>query len=182
MKFTPLPLDGACLISAPTHTDVRGSYRSTFNRDEFEKHGLIGTFVESGIATNLAKGTIRGLHYQKAPHAQAKLVRCVAGTLFDVIVDLRPDSLTYLQHCGVWLMADKPTLLYVPKGFAHGYQTQTDGCVVEYHMSDIHKPAFAHGIRYDDPAFGIQWPLNVAVLLERDASYPDYKPLHDHIN
>lgn len=182
MKFTPLPLDGAWLITIPVHNDKRGSYRCTFNRDEFEAHGLIGYFAESGVAINPLRSTLRGLHYQKQPHAQAKLIQCMQGVLFDVIVDLRPDSLTYLQHHVVWLPASKPTMLYVPKGFAHGYQTQENYTIVQYHMSDVHVPAASCGIRYDDPIFDIKWPLLPLCILERDASFPDYQVIHDQIN
>ena len=182
MKFTPLPLDGAWLITMPTHHDVRGTYRTLFNRDEFEKHGLIGTYAESGIATNPLRGTVRGMHFQKAPYAQAKLVRCVEGMLVDVIIDLRPDSLTYLQHHVVWLCETKPTMLYVPKGFAHGYQTMEPDTVVEYHMSEVHTPAAASGVRYDDPVFGIKLPLVPEAILERDTAWPDYQVSHAQVD
>lgn len=182
MKFTPLPLDGAWLINASAHHDARGEYRSIFNRNEFETHGLIGVFAEAGVAVNPTQGTVRGLHFQKPPYAQAKLVRCVQGVIYDIIVDLRPDSLTYLQHCGVWLHSTKPAMLYVPKGFAHGYQTQFPNTVVEYHMSDVHMPAYAKGVRYDDPSFGIELPSAPTVILERDASYPDYQVSHAQVD
>lgn len=182
MKFTPLPLDGAWIINAAPHNDFRGSYQCTFNRDEFERHGLIGTFAESGTARNLLRGTVRGMHYQKAPYAQAKLIQCVKGVIFDVIIDLRPDSVTYLHHHVVWLQATKPTMLYVPKGFAHGYQTQADDTVVSYHMSDVYVPAATAGVRYDDPLFDIKLPLVPTAILDRDASFPDYQVIHGQVD
>jgi dTDP-4-dehydrorhamnose 3,5-epimerase len=173
MNFIPLRLEGAFLIIPDVHVDVRGEYQRTFTREEFEAHGLIGEFVEAGVAFNRRAGTVRGLHYQCEPYMQAKLVRCLQGAILDVIVDLRGTSSTYLQHQPIWLPSDKPRMLYVPEGFAHGYQTQMDDTVVEYHMTNPHRSEFASGVRFDDPMLNIRMLLPVTSILDRDATYPE---------
>lgn len=182
MIFRPLLLEGAWVVYSRVHQDVRGDYRCTFNRDVFAERGLVSSFAESGAAFNALRGTVRGLHYQLPPRAQAKLVRCVHGAILDVIVDLRPESPTFLQHTTVMLTAHRSSLLYVPIGFAHGYQTQTDGAIVEYHMSDVHTPALTRGVRYNDPSFNIKLPIDVSLILERDATYPDFSVNHAQVN
>ena len=175
MKFVPLSLDGAWKIVADVHSDIRGEYQRTFLMSEFRAHGLSGEFVESGLARNYAAGTLRGLHYQLPPREQAKLIRCLRGSIVDIIVDLRPDSPTFKQHQLIWLMNAPPVMVYVPAGFAHGYQTLTEQAEVEYHMTNVHVPELAAGVRYNDPSFGIELPIPVKVILERDQTYPDFR-------
>ena len=176
MKFTGTVLAGAMLIEAEKFPDQRGYYSRMWDQAEFAAHGLSGRIVQSDAAFNYQAHTLRGMHFQKPPYAQAKLVRCVTGALYDVIIDLRPDSPTFLRHVGVELTAENRLMLYVPEGFAHGYLTLRDNTEVAYQMSACYAPESAGGVRYNDPAFAITWPAQVKVIHPRDASYLDFKP------
>lgn len=176
MRFVETALPGAFVIEIEPHPDVRGFFARTFCRDEFTAAGLPGEFIQSSISVNLRRGTLRGLHFQAPPRAEPKLVRCNRGALFDVIVDLRADSATYCRWFGTELSADNRRALYVPSGFAHGFQTLTDDTEVAYQMAESYVPELARGVRWNDPAFGIAWPIDPPFLSERDANYPDYLP------
>ena len=173
MIFAETDLRGAFLIELERHEDARGYFARTFCRREFELHGIDSRIVQCNVSFNARRGTLRGLHYQAAPHAEAKLVRCVAGRIHDVIVDLRPESSTHLEHFAVELSDTNGVSLYVPEGFAHGFQTLTDGCLVHYQMSEYYVPEAGRGIRWNDPALGISWPIEHPTLSERDAALPD---------
>lgn len=175
MRFTPIPLSGAFLIRLEERRDDRGFFARSFCAREFAEHGLDPAVAQCNVSYNARKGTLRGMHYQE-PAAEAKLVRVTAGAVWDVIVDLRKDSPTYLKHFGVGLDAARREALYIPKGFAHGFLTLADATEVFYQMSEFYVPGQDRGVRYDDPAFGIAWPIPVAVLSERDGGYPDYRP------
>jgi dTDP-4-dehydrorhamnose 3,5-epimerase len=172
MLFEALPLEGAWIVAPQPHSDERGSFTRTFCGLEFRAHGLNAEFVQHSIAQTYRKGTMRGLHFQREPHAEVKLVRCIAGAVYDVIVDLRPGSLTFLRWVGVELSAENGRAIYVPKGFAHGCQTLTDDVAVQYLISEPYAPEAAHGIRYDDPAIGARWPLPVSMISQRDQEWP----------
>jgi dTDP-4-dehydrorhamnose 3,5-epimerase len=175
MRFTELELPGAYLIELDRIEDERGFFARTFCRDEFAEHGLETEVVQANTAFNRRRGTLRGLHFQAAPHAESKLVRCTRGAVYDVIVDLRPGSPTHTRWVGVELTAQNDAMLYVPKGFAHGYQTLVDETETSYLMSEYHEPSAASGVRWDDPAFGIEWPeAGERVMNDRDRSWPDY--------
>lgn len=174
MRFTETRLTGAYLIDADVFADERGFFARTFCRREFENHGLEVAVVQAAVSFNAHRGTLRGMHYQNAPHAQAKLVRCSRGVVFDVIVDLRQASPTYRQWTGVELSADSQRSLYVPAGFAHGFLATEDGSEVAYQMSGPYVPGAEAGIRWNDPAIGIEWPFMPVVLSPRDAGYPDW--------
>ncbi len=175
MKFQSAPLDGAFVIDMDLFRDDRGFFSYSFDRSRFEEHHLPGQVVQSNISFNLRKGTLRGMHFQVEPKAQPKLVRCTAGAIFDVIVDLRHASPTYCKWFGVELSAENYRSLYIPIGFAHGFQTIADDTEVLYEMFEWYAPETARGVRFDDPVFGIEWPLEVAVISERDRTYPDYQ-------
>ncbi|MGI8510480.1 MAG: dTDP-4-dehydrorhamnose 3,5-epimerase [Gemmatimonadaceae bacterium] len=172
MLFTRTRLDGAYVIDIEPREDARGFFARTFCVHEFEAHGLKGVVAQCSIAYSSTRGTLRGMHFQSAPAAETKLVRCTGGAIHDVIVDMRPGSTTYLQHFTVDLSDENRRSLYVPEGFAHGYQTLTDDSEVTYQAGDFYAPGFEGGFRYDDPAFGIQWPLPVTVISDRDAAWP----------
>jgi dTDP-4-dehydrorhamnose 3,5-epimerase len=174
MRFVPLPLVGAFVIELEPIRDERGFFARAFSVDDFAQHGLVSTFVHSGIAFNPRAGTLRGMHYQAAPHAEVKLVRCTAGSVYDVIVDIRPDSPTFRRWTSVELSAENRHALYVPEGFAHGYVTLTDGAELLYQMSAHYHAPSARGVRWNDPAFGIAWPVQPVVISPRDATYPDF--------
>lgn len=174
MIFTPVSLGGACLVEIERVEDERGFFARTWCRREFEKHGLDPRLAQCSISFNRARATLRGLHYQTTPHEEAKLVRCVRGSVWDVIVDLRPDSPSFTGHFGVELSAENRRALYVPPGFAHGFITLEDATEVAYQMSEFYHPESARGVRWDDPAFGIEWPLVPQVISERDRCYPDF--------
>lgn len=174
MTFQESPLEGAFVVAPDRFDDERGFFARTFCAREFEAHGLNPYVAQCNTSGNRLRGTVRGLHWQEEPHREVKLVRCTAGALYDVIVDLRPDSKTFKKWFGVELTPANGLLLYIPEGFAHGYQTLEDGTEVAYQMSTLYAPGFARGARYDDPAFGIVWPLPVTVIAERDRSYPDF--------
>jgi dTDP-4-dehydrorhamnose 3,5-epimerase len=172
MIFTKTTLDGACLVDVERREDPRGFFARTFCVREFEEHGLESKFVQCSISLNRQRGTVRGLHYQLAPACEAKLVRCTAGAVHDVIVDLRPESPTYLQHFTVELTARNRRALYVPEMFAHGFQVLEDETEVFYHISAFYAPEQSTGIRYDDPKLGIRWPLPVTAMSDKDQTWP----------
>lgn len=172
MIFTRTILDGVYTLDLEPRGDARGFFARTFCAREFAEHGLVAMVAQCSVAYNSTRGTIRGLHFQHAPAAEAKLVRCTSGSIHDVVVDLRPDSDSYLQHVGVELSAENRRGLYIPEGLAHGYQTLTDGAEVYYQMSEFYAPGHGDGVRYDDPALAITWPLAVSAISERDRTWP----------
>lgn len=174
MRFIPLPLDGAWQIEPELLQDDRGFFARTFCRQEFAARGLAAPAEQCSVSFNRSKGTLRGLHYQRAPHEEARLVRCTMGAIHDVIVDLRPSSATFRRWASVELSAANRRALYVPEGFAHGFVTLADETEVFYQMSHPYHPESAAGVRWDDPAFAIEWPHPIAVMSERDRSYPPF--------
>jgi dTDP-4-dehydrorhamnose 3,5-epimerase len=171
MRFTPTKLAGAYIIEPQPHSDSRGLFARTFCANEFRAQGLVDVFVQCNTSWNVSKGTLRGLHFQLSPSSEVKLVRCTAGALWDVIVDLRPQSATYLQYVAVELTADNRSALYIPEMFAHGFQTLEEGTEVFYQMSQFYAPKLARGIRYDDPKIGIKWPLPVTSISDLDLNW-----------
>lgn len=174
MVFKEMKLRGAYVIELEPLEDERGFFARTWCRREFEERGLNPGIVQCSISFNREGGTLRGMHYQVTPYEEAKLVRCTRGAIYDVIIDLRPDSPTFKEHVGVDLTAQNGKLLYVPEGSAHGFQTLEDETEVFYQISQFYMPDYARGVRWDDPAFGIPWPLEVRVISERDRSFPDF--------
>jgi dTDP-4-dehydrorhamnose 3,5-epimerase len=175
MIFTETELKGAYSIDLERREDDRGFFARTWCQQEFEAHGLVARIVQANTSYNKVKGTLRGMHYQRAPYAETKLVRAVRGAIYDVIVDLRPDSVTYKRWIGVELTADNRRALFVPEGFAHGFITLEDNTDVSYQVSAFYTPGAEGGARYNDPAFDIQWPVPVSVISEKDAAWPDYE-------
>jgi dTDP-4-dehydrorhamnose 3,5-epimerase len=173
MIFSPTALSGAFIIDVERREDPRGFFARTYCRDEFEKHGLPTAFVQCNISFNRQRGILRGMHYQADPHPEGKLVRCTRGAIYDVIIDLRPESPSYRRWTSAELTEYNARALYVPVGFAHGFQTLTDEAEVFYQMTEIFYSDLARGVRWNDPALGIKWPLP-PVLSERDAAHPDY--------
>lgn len=173
MIFTALQLPGAILIDQEKIFDDRGFFSRTYCAQEFKKHGIDVTFIQFSTSFNQHPHTLRGMHYQIDPYAEEKLITCSAGALYDVIVDLRPDSPTYRQWTSIELTAENGRLVYIPKGFAHGFLTLTDRTEVRYHMSTGFAPSAACGFRWNDPAIGIVWPVKNPTLSSRDASFPD---------
>jgi dTDP-4-dehydrorhamnose 3,5-epimerase len=165
-------LTGAFIVEPERLEDARGFFARTFCAREFGERGLADAFVQCSVALNLKQGTVRGLHYQRPPAGEVKLVRCTAGAVYDVIVDLQPDSPTYLQHLGVELTARNRRALYVPEMFAHGMQTLEPDTEVFYQISNFHEPEAATGVRYSDPRLSIDWPLPISIVSERDANWP----------
>ncbi len=175
MHFAKTPVDGAFLIDVEAHEDERGLFARTFCAEEFAAHGLDPRVAQASVSFNRRAGTLRGLHYQAAPHGEAKLIRCTAGAIFDVILDLRRDSPSYLRHFAATLTSRERRALYVPVGCAHGFQTLVDDSEVLYQMSTSYAPESARGVRWNDPAFGIAWPpASDRVMSERDRTYPDF--------
>jgi len=172
MTFTETPLAGASVIGLERYEDERGSFARSWCRREFREHALEDGLVQCNISSNRRRGTLRGLHFQAAPREEAKLVRCTRGRIFDVIVDLRESSPTFAQWYGVELSPDNGLALYVPKGFAHGFQTLTDDADVFYQMTEVYAPALQRGIRWDDPSLRIAWPLPVTVISSKDRALP----------
>lgn len=173
MIFTELSLPGVFLIELEAHTDERGFFARTFCTAEFEEHGLNLAIAQCSISFNDRRGTLRGMHYQAQPFSESKLVRCTRGSIYDVAVDLRPDSKAHRHWCAVELTGDNRRMLYVPDGVAHGFQTLEDSSEVFYQISRPYEPQAARGVRWDDPAFGIRWPEAPQVISARDRSYPN---------
>ena len=177
MIFTPTPLQDAVIIDVERRGDERGYLARTYCEHEFADNGLVTRFVQASTIFSPKRNTLRGLHFQKRPHAEVKLVRCTRGAARVTIVDLRPESSTYTQWLGVELSPVNCRLLYVPNGFAQGYQTLVDDTEVMYQMSHEYVPESASGVRWNDPAFGIEWPLaEQRIISERDRAWPDYQP------
>jgi len=175
MIFTETKLPGAFIIELEKRTDERGFFARAWCRDEFEAHGLQTTWVQANIGFSKKRGTLRGLHYQVVPHQEVKLMRCIRGAIYDVIIDLRPESPTYKQWLGVELTADNRQMLYVPAGFAHGYQALLDDSETFYQVSQSYTPEAERGVRWNDPAFGITWPITDTVILsDKDNNSPDF--------
>ena len=174
MIFRKTHLAGAFIIEPQLVEDARGFFARSWCRQELEAHNLDPRLVQCSISFSKKKGTLRGLHYQTAPFRENKLVRCTMGGIYDVIVDLRPESPTYKQHLGVTLTAHNHKMLYVPEGFAHGFLTLEDNAEVFYQMSEVYSPEHARGVRWNDPAFAIEWPLTPGIMSERDESYSDF--------
>lgn len=172
MKFTDTNLGGAYIVESEPHEDSRGFFARTFCAREFGGKGLASIFVQCSISLSREQGTLRGLHFQLDPASEAKLVRCTRGALYDVIVDLRPNSKTYLQHVGVELTALNRRSLYIPESFAHGFQTLDSNTEVFYQISEFFTPDLARGLRFDDPKLGIKWPLPIAAISDKDRNWP----------
>ena len=174
MIFTPSRIPGAWVIDIEPIHDRRGFFAMTWLPEEFRKRGLDPALAQCNLAFNHKRGTLRGMHFQTAPHAQAKLVRAIRGALLDVIVDLRDDSPTFRQWEAVELTADNRRMLYMPAGIAHGYLTLTDDTEAYYHSSSPWVPAAESGVRWNDPAFAIAWPIAPVVISDKDAAWPDF--------
>ena len=174
MIFTGTNLKGAYVIAPELLSDDRGFFARTFCSREFTQHGLNPTVSQCNVSFNKKKGTLRGMHYQAAPCEEAKLVRCTAGAIYDVIIDLRPNSATFKKWISVELNAENRKMLYIPEGLAHGFLTLTDDTEVFYQMSEFYSPEHARGVRWDDPSFNIQWPLDISVMAEKDRQFPDF--------
>ena len=175
MHFEPLTIAGAMRVRIDRKADERGFFARTFCTDEFAAHGLPAAAVQASISFNVRRGTIRGLHFQWPPSKEGKLVRCLRGSLWDVLLDLRPGSPSYLRHQAVTLDEDNRDAVFIPHGVGHGFQTLADETEVHYQMSDVFVAELQSGLRWNDPAFGIAWPMPVSVMSGRDAAYPDFR-------
>lgn len=171
MQFTETKLKGSFIIDLDERFDHRGFFARTFCAEEFADYGLKPTVSQCNLSFNYKKGTLRGMHYQVAPATETKLIRCTQGAIYDVIIDMRRESPTYLLHIGVELSAENHRALYVPEMFAHGYQALTDGAEVVYQVSEFYTPGYERGLRYNDPVFNIEWPLSVSEISEKDAAW-----------
>ncbi len=174
MKFTPTPLEGAYIVDIEPFPDARGFFARSVVEQDLKAMGLNTHLLECGVSFNHARGTLRGMHFQLPPYAEVKLIRCTRGAIYDVMVDLRKDSPTYLQWFGVELTADNHRMVYIPEGMAHGYQTLEDKTEVLYQISTVYAPDYSRGYRYDDAAFGIQWPLPASVLSKKDSEWQNF--------
>lgn len=174
MNFSATPIQGAFTIEAEPISDNRGYFARTYCQEEFTKHGLIIPFVQCNLSHNHKRGTIRGMHYQSAPFEEAKVVSCTQGSIYDVIIDMRPSSASYLKWFSVELNETNTKMIYIPEGCAHGFQTLEDGVQVYYQMSSMFEPSASKGIRWNDPFFNIEWPLKCEVISDKDLSYPDF--------
>ena len=175
MHFSATRLSGVFEIRLEPHTDNRGFFARSWCRNEFEEHGLNPNVAQCNISFNARRGTLRGMHYQEAPHAEVKLIRCTRGAIYDVVIDLRPSSPTFRSWFGLELTAENYCMLYVPGGCAHGFLTTEDATEVSYQMSNFYHPESARGVRWNDPAFAIAWPEDVQVISERDRAYPNFR-------
>jgi dTDP-4-dehydrorhamnose 3,5-epimerase len=176
MLFRGLSLSGSFALDLERKEDERGFFARTFDEDEFAARGLVSRFTQSSISFNKRRGTVRGMHFQMAPHLETKLVRCLSGALLDVVVDLRRDSPTYLASASIELSAYNRTALYIPPGLAHGFQTLRDETELLYMIDVPHVPSASAGVRWNDPAFTVRWPEPVTVISPRDLVFPDWRP------
>jgi dTDP-4-dehydrorhamnose 3,5-epimerase len=174
MIFRELKLPGVFEVKIAPNHDERGFFARSWCRKEFENHGLNPNLVQCNISFNARQGTLRGMHYQADPFGEAKLVRCTAGAIYDVVVDVRPQSPTFKHWIAVVLRSESRDMLYIPQGIAHGFLTLADNTEIFYQMSEYYHPDFSRGVRWNDPAFGIEWPHNITVISERDRTYPDF--------
>lgn len=174
MLFIETEIPGAYVVQPEMRGDSRGFFARVWCQQEFESHGLVTRVVQANSSFNKLQGTVRGMHFQYEPYAETKLVRCVRGAIFDVIVDLRPASPTFRRWVGFELTEENHLALYVPEGFAHGYQTLADDSEVMYQVSQFYTPGAEGGVRYNDPAFGIEWPLSITAISAKDATWPDF--------
>jgi dTDP-4-dehydrorhamnose 3,5-epimerase len=174
MTFRETNVAGAFEIRIEPLADERGFFARSWCQKEFEEHGLNPRLVQSSVSFNKRKGTLRGLHYQAAPHAEAKVIRCTAGALYDVVLDLRPQSRSFKKWFAAELSAENHHMLYIPEGCAHGFLTLEDNAEILYQMSEFYHPESARGVRWNDPAFQIDWPNTVEVISDRDRTYPDF--------
>ncbi|MGH7746826.1 MAG: dTDP-4-dehydrorhamnose 3,5-epimerase family protein, partial [Candidatus Dormibacteria bacterium] len=172
LRFSPTPLVGVLLVQLDSNVDERGSFIRTFSLDEFAEHGLCISYPEHSIARNSSRGVLRGLHYQVAPYAEVKIIRCSSGRIFDAVVDLRKESASYRHWATFELDAEHPQLLYLPVGVAHGYQTLSDTSEVEYLISERYRPDAARGIRWDSSTLCLPWPISDPIVSERDRTHP----------
>lgn len=175
MIFKPLALAGACLVELEAIADDRGFFARSWCLKTFEESGLNSNLVQCNVSFNKKRGTLRGLHYQATPHAEVKLVRCTRGKIWDVIVDLRTASPTFKRWEAVELTPENLKMLYIPEGFAHGFQTLVDDTEVSYQMSEYYHPECSRGVRYDDPAFAIDWPPMEQIISKRDLNYEPFR-------
>ena len=174
MIFKETPLQGAFIIEPEILTDKRGAFARIFCQKEFENYGLDTNISQCSISLNTKKFTLRGIHYQNSPHEEAKLVRCSRGMIYDVIVDLRPNSPTFMEWTTIEISAENKKMVFVPKGFAHGFQTLEDYTEVIYQMSEFYYPGHSSGFRWNDPSFNIKWPTDPRVISSKDQSFPDF--------
>ena len=176
MVFSETALKGAFVIEPERHEDFRGFFARTFCRREFADRGLAPDVEQSSISFNPRKGTLRGMHYQEAPCEEVKVVRCTMGRIYDVIIDLRPESPTYRKHFAVELSAENRKMIHVPQGCANSFMTIADDTEIFYFTSEFYSPEHERGIRYNDPALGIRWPMEPVVISDKDKNHPDFKP------
>jgi dTDP-4-dehydrorhamnose 3,5-epimerase len=176
MIFRSTHIEGVILVKAERFDDERGFFERTWGQDEFEAHGLNARMVQRNLAYNHTASTLRGMHYQRPPHAEVKLLSCLVGGIYDVAVDLRRESPTFGKWFGAELRPESGLMLYIPEGCAHGYMTLEPDTLVDYLISEFYAPQAAGGVRWDDPFFGIQWPAEPTVMAQRDRDYPDFKP------
>jgi len=174
MNFRRTSLDGVVVVEPKVTPDARGLFARTYDAVLFAKAGLPTDWPQHNVSWNIERGTLRGMHYQAEPHPEPKLVRCTRGRIFDVAVDLRPQSAAFKRWFGVELSAERRNALFLPAGLAHGFLTLEDGCEVSYLMGDSYEAGLARGVRWNDPAFGIEWPFPPVVMSERDAGFPDF--------
>jgi dTDP-4-dehydrorhamnose 3,5-epimerase len=181
MIFTETKLKGAFIIDLDRKTDERGFFARAFCQNEFRDHGLKPVIAQANVASNAKKGTLRGMHFQYPPAAESKLVRCTRGAILDIIVDLRPESPTYLEHISVELNEDNMTALYVPERFAHGYQALRDNTDTSYQVGEFYTPNTEGGLRHDDPWLGLKWPLPVSVMSAKDQAFRPLREIEDEV-
>ncbi len=181
MIFTETKLKGAYIIDLDRKTDERGFFARAFCQNEFSDHGLKPVIAQANVASNAKQGTLRGMHFQYPPAAETKLVRCTRGAILDIIVDLRPESPTYLEHISVELNEDNMTALYVPERFAHGYQALRDNTDTSYQVGEFYTPSAEGGLRYDDPRLGLKWPLPVSVISPKDQAFRPLREIEDEV-
>jgi dTDP-4-dehydrorhamnose 3,5-epimerase len=181
MMFTETKLKGAFIVELERRTDERGFFARAFCQNEFREHRLNAVIAQANIASNLKKGTVRGMHFQYPPAAETKLVRCTRGAILDIIVDLRPESRTYREHIAVELNDDNMTALYVPERFAHGYQALRDTTDTSYQVGEFYTPDAEGGLRFDDPQLGLQWPLPVSVISPKDQAFRPLREIEEEL-